>query len=127
MYRSHRPNAVLGPGLVLIVVGASTFNVLPLLTAGAAGTLGFSDRQVGVMSSIICVGSGASALIAAMWVRSRHWQRAAGFALAGMLAANLLSMLVHRYWAFVLLQGAAGFFATAVLCLGLTIISDRPE
>jgi len=113
--------------LVLTVIGGSMFNVMPLLTAGAANTLGFSDRQVGVMSLVISLGSGASALLAIMWVRTVRWPRAAVVALGGMIVTNLLAMLVHRYWVFVLLLGAAGFFAAAVICLAVTILSDRQE
>jgi len=44
----------------LIVVGASTSNILPLLTAGAAETLGLSGRQVGILSLMINIGFAAS-------------------------------------------------------------------
>jgi predicted MFS family arabinose efflux permease len=113
-------------GLIL-TVGAGTFNILPLLTAGAVDTLGFSERQAGVMSLAISVGSGASALLAVMWVRTARWRRAAVIALSGMVAADTLAILFHNYWVFVLLQGAAGFFGTAVICLSLTILSDFHE
>ena len=113
--------------LIMSVVGASTFNILPLLTAGAAHALGFSERQVGTLSLTICVGSATSALLAGMWVRSVNWTRAAQFALGGMLVTNALSMLVHQFWAFAFLQGSAGFFSAAVFCLALTILSDRPQ
>jgi len=56
-----------------------------------------------------------------------HWPRVAVFALGGMLATTSLAMLWHRYWTFVLLQGATGFFSTAVICLAVTILSDRHE
>jgi predicted MFS family arabinose efflux permease len=127
IHRAHNPGAVLAVALVLTVASTSTFNVLPLLTAGAAQTLGFSDRQIGVMSLAISVGAGAGAVFAGMWVRSVQWPRAAALALGGMLATNLLAMLVHRYWEFVLVQGAAGFFGSSVFCLTLTILSDRHE
>ncbi len=127
MHRSHNSRAVFISALLLTVVGGSTFNILPFLTAGAVDTLGFSDRQVGVMSLIISVGSGASAVLAGMWVRSAHWPRVAVFGLGGMLVTTSLAMLLHRYWTFVLLQGATGFFSTAVICLAVTILSDRHE
>src|SRR6266702_156971 len=126
-HRSPDSRAALISALLLTVVGGSTFNILPFLTAGAADTLGFSDRQVGIMSLIISVGSGASALFAAMWVRSVHWPRVVVFALGGMLATTSLAMVLHRYWTFVLLQGATGVFATAVICLAVTVLSDRHE
>jgi predicted MFS family arabinose efflux permease len=111
----------------MTVVGGSSLNILPLLAAAAEDTLGFSDRQSGLMSVAITVGAGAGAILAGMWVRSVPWPRAALLALGGMLAANLLAMVFHRYWAFMLVQGAAGFFGTSVLCLALTILSDRHD
>jgi len=118
---------LLALGLPLTVIGASTFNILPLLTAAAADTLGFSERQAGFMSSAICIGSGVSSLVAGIWVRSVNWRRAALVSLGGMVAANGLSMMLHGYWAFVLMQGAAGFFAGATFCLAITAISDVQE
>jgi hypothetical protein len=56
-----------------------------------------------------------------------QWPRVAVIALGGMLATTSLAMLLHRYWMFVLLQGATGFFSTAVICLAVTILSDRHE
>jgi len=126
-HRSHNPAVVLAAALVLIVVGASTFNILPLLVQGAVHTLNFSDQQIGVMSFAISIGSGVSALFAGLWVRSVPWPRAAVCALGGILAANSLALLVHQYWAFVFLQGIAGFCSGSVLCLGMTILSDRAE
>jgi predicted MFS family arabinose efflux permease len=124
---SHDSVAVLAGGLGLTVVGASTFNVLPLLTSGASATLGFSEAQVGVMSMAFTIGSGAAAALAGMWVRSLPWRRVAALALGGLLVANSLSMVIRRDWAFMLVQGAAGFFGSSLLCLSMTILSDRHE
>ena len=113
-------------GLVL-TIGASTFNIMPLLTAGAVDALGLSDGQAGVMSMAISLGSAASAFFAVTWVRNARWRLAAVIALGGMTAADLLAIYFHGYGSFVLLQGAAGLFGTAVICLCLTILSDCPE
>ncbi|MFL6601924.1 MAG: MFS transporter [Steroidobacteraceae bacterium] len=127
MYNSRNPVVVVAVALILNVVGPSAFNIMPLLAEGAVHTLGFADRQIGVMSMAISIGSGASALLAGVWVRSVQWHRAALFALGGMFAANTAALIVHAYWAFVLLQGLAGFFGGSVLCLAFTILSDRAE
>jgi predicted MFS family arabinose efflux permease len=124
--RGARP-AVAAIGLALVIVGGSMFNILPLLTAGAADKLGFSAPQVGFMSSVLTVASGLSALASGFWVRSLSWARAAAVALAGMALCLLLALGVHGYWAFVSMQGAAAFFASAAFSLGMTIISDGHE
>ena len=119
--------ALAAAGLALVVIGASMFNILPLLTAGAADKLGFSARQVGVMSSVLTVASGLSALLAGLWVRSLPWPRAAAAALAGMCLCLLIALRVRGYWVSVSMLGAAAFFASAAFSLGMTIVSDRHE
>jgi len=123
----HQHAAVAAIGLALVVIGGSMFNILPLLTAGAADKLGFTAPQAGVMSSILTVASGLSALLAGFWVRSLSWPRTAAAALAGMCLCLVIALGVHRYWAFALMQGAAAFFASAAFSLGMTIISDGHE
>jgi len=124
--RWHSAYPLVAP-LGLIVIGASAFNILPLLAQGAAHTLGFSGRQIGVMSFALSLGAGASALFAGLWVRSVPWPRAARVALGGMLACNALALLAQSYGVFVLVQGLAGFFGGSVLSLAGTVLSDRPE
>ncbi|MGH8297202.1 MAG: MFS transporter, partial [Steroidobacteraceae bacterium] len=111
-------------GLVLVVIGASLFNILPLMTAGAADKLGFSGREAGWMSSVLTVASGVGCLISGGWVRSLRWPRAAAVSLGGMFAADFATLFVRDYAAFVAMQGIAAFFASAVFSLGMTILSD---
>jgi predicted MFS family arabinose efflux permease len=113
--------------LIFSVIGASTFGILPLLSAGAADSLRFFDQQVGVVSLAISIGSGVSALLASAWIRRVNWHRAARASLGGMIAANLMAMVAHSYCAFVLTQGASGFFSTSIFCLSMSVISDRSE
>ncbi|HJS91547.1 MAG TPA: MFS transporter [Steroidobacteraceae bacterium] len=122
-----RASAAAALGLALVIIGGSTFNILPLLTAGAADKLGFSAQQAGVLSSFLTVASGLSALLAGFWVRSLSWSRAAAAALGGMSLFLFAALGVHGYWLFVSLQGAAAFFASAAFSLGMTIISDGHE
>ncbi len=122
--RSGYSPAVLPVALVMTVVGAGTFNVLPLLTAGAVSALGFSDRQSGLLSLTITIGAGVAAVFAGLWIRSMSWPRAATIALGGMFAANVVAMLFNHSWIFMLAQGAAGFFSSSAFCLALTVLSD---
>lgn len=123
----ERTLAVAAIGLALVVLGAAMYNILPLLTAGAADKLGFSARQAGGMSSVLTAASGASALLAGGWVRSLSWSRGAAIALGGMCAACVIATLTRGYWPFVLLQGLAAFFGSAAFSLGMTIVSDGRE
>lgn len=124
---SRRATVVMIIGLALVVVGGSLFNILPLMTAGAADKLGFSGRQAGLLSSVLTAASGVGCLLSGGWVRSLRWPRAAAVSLGGMLVANVATLFVRDYMAFVLMQAVAAFFASAVFSLGMTIISDGHE
>src|SRR4051812_20241381 len=118
----RKPATAFAATLFLVVIGGSSFNVLPFLTSSAGGSLKFTDQQVGVLSLAISIGSSVSSLLAGTWIRAVRWSVAATVALAGMLLANSLSMLMQSYIPFVLLQGAAGFFAAMLFSLGMTML-----
>lgn len=124
---SQRTLAVAAIGLALVVLGASVYNILPLITAGAVDKLGFSAGQAGAMSSVLTFASGVSAIMAGAWVRSLSWRRGAAIALGGMCATCLAAMLTHGYGAVVLLLGLAAFLASAAFSLGMTVLSDGHE
>jgi predicted MFS family arabinose efflux permease len=113
--------------LGLYVVGASTFNVLPVLVEGTSASLHFSQGQIGALSFGISAGQALSAFLAGIWVRSVRWPVAALVSLVGMVSANVLSILIHSYWAFVFLQGMSGLCGGSLLCLTMTILSDYQE
>ena len=123
----HSARSVLVIGVGLTVIGGAPFNILPLLTAASSEMLGFSDRQAGILSLTLSGAAGASALLASTWVRSVNWRRAAVISLSGLLGANALSMLLHAYGPFVVLQGVSGFCASAAFSLGMTMLSDRVD
>ena len=123
----QRTLAVAAIGLALVVLGASVYNILPLITAGAVDKLGFSAGQAGAMSSVLTFASGVSAIMAGAWVRSLSWPRGAAIALGGMCATCVAAMLTHGYWPVVLLLGLAAFLASAAFSLGMTVLSDGRE
>ena len=123
----QRTLTVAAIGLALVVLGASVYNILPLLTAGAVDKLGFSAGQAGAMSSVLTFASGVSAIMAGAWVRSLSWPRGAAIALGGMCATCVAAMLTHGYWPVVLLLGLAAFLASAAFSLGMTVLSDGRE
>src|SRR5579871_738527 len=108
----------------LTVVGASTYNALPLLVRGVTTALRFSPAQAGVIALVVSVGFGISGLIAGVWVRSVPWPHAAVWALCGILVANTAAGVEHAYWAFTVSLGVAGIFGGSAICLGMTILSE---
>lgn len=104
---ASQPDRTVGAviGLVLVLIGASMFQFLPLITAGA-DKLDFSAGQVGVMSSLLTATSGIGSLLDSM-----------GLSL-------LLALAAHRFWLYASLQGAAALFSSTAFSLGMTVISD---
>ncbi len=123
----ERTLAVAAVGLALVVLGASVYNILPLITAGAVDKLGFSTGQAGAMASVLTFASGVSAIMAGAWVRSLSWPRGAAIALGGMCATCVAAMLTHGYWPVALLLGLTAFLASAAFSLGMTVLSDGRE
>jgi MFS family permease len=119
----HRAPTVVA-AVVLSVIGTAGFLILPQLIEAAVVDLKFSDRQVGILSSLLMAGSTVSAIAATFWVRRVSWPRAcvvAGLAMAGTSAASLF---YHVVWTFMLLQCLGGFFGGSLYSLALTVLSD---
>jgi len=113
--------------LALNFIGPSTFLVLPALVEGTVHTLAFSDRQVGLMSSVLSCGTLVSALSSGAWVRRVSWTRVALFALIGLVASDSLALVFHSLPVFLVLQGLVGFFGGCLGCLAMTILSDSRD
>ena len=125
MHATHVQGAqTVAAAVGLSVVGSAAFLILPQLIEAAVTDLHFSDRQVGFLSSLLMLGSTASAVAATFWVRRLPWRRAAVSAALGLIGANLASFLCHSAWPFMFLQCLAGFFGGSLYSLSLTVLSD---
>ncbi len=111
-------------GVCLSVVGFATFLLMPQFIEAAVADLGYSESQVGILSSRVSVGSTLAAVAAVLWIRRASWRWAGALALAGLLAGNVLSMFVHGFTGFIALQGVAGFCGGSIYSLSLTVLSD---
>lgn len=125
MHATHVQGApTVAAAVGLSVIGSAAFLILPQLIEAAVTDLHFSDRQAGFLSSLLMLGSTASAIAATFWVRRLPWRRAAVTAALGLIGANLASLLCHSAWPFMLLQCLAGFFGGSLYSLSLTVLSD---
>jgi predicted MFS family arabinose efflux permease len=111
-------------GVCLSVVGFATFLLMPQFIEAAVADLGYSEKQVGNLSAIVSVGSTLAAIAAALWIRRSSWRWAGALNLTGLLASNVLSMFVHDYAEFIVLQSIAGFCGGSIYSLSLTVLSD---
>ncbi len=110
--------------VALSVISIAPFLVLPLFVEGISADMHYSARQVGVVTSLIGVGTVLSALTAGVWVRRVPWPLAAGVLLVFLAGANGASVLFHSALPFLAAQCVAGFSGGALYSLTLTVLSD---
>jgi predicted MFS family arabinose efflux permease len=116
-------------GVSLSVVAIATFLLMPPFIEAAVADLRYTEPQIGILSSVLAVGTTLAAVTATMWIRRSSWRLVASIALIGLLVANSASMVVHQLALFIALQGVAGFCGGSLYSLSLTVLSDgrRPD
>ncbi|MDH3639208.1 MAG: hypothetical protein OES09_12225, partial [Gammaproteobacteria bacterium] len=111
--------------IVLTVIGAAGFLIMPVVLAATVARFAFTEREVGFIASLLMTGATLSALSALFWVRILDWRLAAriGLLLQGL---GLIAVTLADGFAAV---GAAYLCASlgggAVYSLALTILSDH--
>jgi predicted MFS family arabinose efflux permease len=117
----------LAAGAVLSTVAIATFLLMPQFIEAAVADLHFSEQQVGILSSLVEIGTTVAAVGATFWIRRSSWQMAATLSLIGLMAANAASLVVHGYAPLLILQGIVGFCGGSLYSLSLTVLSDTPR
>jgi MFS family permease len=111
-------------GVTLSTVAIATFLLMPQFVEAAVADLRYTEQQVGILSSVVMVGSTLAALAASLWIRRSSWRLVASITLVGLLVANGASMVLHGPAWFIALQGVGGFCGGSLYSLSLTILSD---
>ena len=111
-------------GVTLSTVAIATFLLMPQFVEAAVADLRYTEQQVGILSSVVMVGSTLAALAASLWIRRSSWRMVAAITLLGLLLANGASMVLHGPAWFIALQGIGGFCGGSLYSLSLTILSD---
>jgi MFS family permease len=111
-------------GVSLSVVGLATFLLMPQFIEAAVADLGYTERQVGLLSSFVMIGDTLAAVAASLWIRRSSWRWVAVASLVGLLVANGASLAVHGLVPFIALQGLGGLCGGSLYSLSLTVLSD---
>ena len=82
-------------GVALSTVAIATFLLMPQFVEAAVADLRYTEQQVGILSSVVMVGSTLAALAASLWIRRSSWRLVASITLIGLLVANAASMFLH--------------------------------
>ncbi|NKB36829.1 MAG: MFS transporter [Gammaproteobacteria bacterium] len=117
----------------LIVIGAlgvMAFQVLPSMIIGMITDLGFTQQQVGKVSSAQLGGIALGSIINLWLIKVLSWRRIATFGLLGLLLCDLASMFLNDYMSFLIIRflaGAAGGICVSfgAFALGNTAKADR--
>jgi MFS transporter, DHA1 family, inner membrane transport protein len=92
------PNSMLARVLLSFLATAGFFyvNIMPALVDGLKVGLGFNNKQAGLVGSCNVYGAAGGAFLIVFLVRRIHWRSAAHWLLFGLIAMDLLSMLVKN-------------------------------
>lgn len=111
-------------------LGVAAFLTLPAIVIGMAVDLGFSDHEVGRVSTFQLLGLTAGSVVNLWLVRRLPWRHIALLGVAGLLVADLTTILTDVYHAFAAVRfvsGIAGGIAIsfAAYALGNTKSSNQ--
>ncbi len=111
-------------GCLISAFGALVFNILPLLLGSVQDGLGFSDKQLGFLTSAYFVGFTLSTISAYYWVRKTHWQKGATLLTVLTLLVCVLLMLTQKFSLYLFLVALLGASTSAVYAIGTTYLGD---
>ncbi len=117
--------ATLVVAIILTVVAAEIFLVLPMVLAAAAGDLQLSEQQIGFLAAATMSGAAVSSMLAVFWVRRVNWRLCAGLGLTLLASTLWLAILLHSYASLLVLLTIASIGGGAVYSLAITVLSDR--
>ena len=114
--------------VLLSVVGASGFLVLPLLIGAAAEQLSLKESQQGLLAFVLMAAAASSALLAIFLVRKYHWVKLAYAALLVMLAGDIAALIFKDSFSlFLVAVVAISLGGGIVYSLALTVLSDNSK
>lgn len=107
----------------LATAGLYYVNIMPALVDGLKQGLGFSNRQAGLVGSANVYGAACGAFLIAFFVRRIDWKPAATRLLFGLIAMDLLSMLLSDPLALVGARFVHGFLGGMLVGVAFAIIA----
>ena len=123
--RKAAPHGEIARVLLAFLATAGLFyvNIMPALVSGLVDGAGFSNRQAGMVGSSNVYGAALGALIAVFIVKRINWRKASYILLAGLIAMDLLSMLVHHFLPLLVMRFVHGFVGGMLVGIGFSIIA----
>lgn len=107
----------------LATAGLFYVNIMPALVDGLKEGLAFTNKEAGMVGSFNMYGGACGALLIAFVVRRLNWRSAAQRMLLGLIAMDLISMLVTAPGPLMAVRFAHGFIGGALVGLGFSIFA----
>ena len=123
MHDVDRPTSILS-GCLLSALGAMLYNILPLFLGVVQDARGYSDQQLGFLTSAYFVGFALITFSAFFWIRKVNW-RITSLAMGLLTVAGLaVTTLTETYAAFVLCVMFIGTCTSALYAIGTAQLGD---
>ena len=128
--REVESNRFLTAVIVTGLLGIASFLVLPSLVLGFVTDLGFSELQIGRISTFQLIGLGLGSVASVLLLKYLDWRNLSRFGLALLLGADFACTLTGEFTPLLVLRFISGFaggicVSFAAYGLGLTANTDR--
>lgn len=119
------PNSMLARVLLAFLATAGFFyvNIMPALVDGLKVGLGFSNKQAGLVGSCNVYGAACGAFLIAFLIRRINWRSAAHLCLFGLIAMDLVSMLLKNPFALMGARFLHGFIGGMLVGISFSIFA----
>jgi predicted MFS family arabinose efflux permease len=113
--------------IVLVVVGAMFFLLMPMYIGALADFAHFGNEQIGNLTFFELIGVASASLTSLFWIRRADWRYGVVIACIGLMAANGLSLLNHEFNWLAAMRVLAGLSEGALLCIAYAALGDTKE
>jgi predicted MFS family arabinose efflux permease len=123
------PNGEIARVLLAFLATAGLFyvNIMPALVDGLIESLGFSNREAGLVGSANMYGAAVGALTAVFLVKHINWRAAAVVLLIGLISVDSASMLLTSANALIGTRFVHGCVGGMLVGIGFAVISRTTE
>ena len=113
--------------IMLVVVGAMFFLLMPMYIGALADFAHFDNEQIGNLTFFELIGVALASLTSLFWIRRADWRYGVVIACIGLMAANGLSLLDHEFNWLAAVRVLAGLSEGALLCIAYAALGDTKE
>ncbi len=121
---SLNSTSAIGAMMVLVIVGAMFFLLMPMYIGALADHAGFDGAEVGNLATIELLGVALISLSSLAWIRLANWRVAAIACCLGLIIANGLASTNHTFAWLALTRALAGVSEGGLLCIGYAALGD---